>query len=48
MWVFRGHSKFSGSLWLYVLDVGFQRSRHIQFSGSLKFDVLDVGSQRTK
>ena len=39
MWVFRGHSKFLGSLRLYVLDVGFQRVQSI-------FLFLDVGCVR--
>ena len=46
MWVFREHSKISGSLRLDVLDVGFQRSQ--QDPGSLMLDVLDVVFQKAQ
>ena len=39
MWVFRGLSKFSGSLMLDVLDVGFQRAQSV-------FLFPDVGCVR--
>ena len=41
MWVFRGYSKFHGSLRLYVLDVGFLRAQSV-------FLFPDVGCVRCR